>query len=260
VTDPVAAAYSATGGAWQSGPGRVYDRLAEVVLARAPVAGCRVIDVGAGTGAATRAALAAGAASVIAVDAAVGMLVHDADHRPPAAAADAIALPFAASAFGASVAAFSLNHLSDPAAGLREMRRVTRPGGAIVAAAYAADDTHPVKAAVEAAVVARGWEPEPWYAAVRDRTAPLLAAADGFAAAADAAGFDADIESIRVPFPELDGPALVSWRLGMAQLAPFIARLSPEDRRAVVADSLDALGPAPPELVRSILVLRAVRP
>ena len=58
VTSPVGAAYSATGAAWQAGPGRIYDRLAEVMLASppAPLAGQRVLDVGAGTGAATRAA------------------------------------------------------------------------------------------------------------------------------------------------------------------------------------------------------------
>ena len=56
------AAYSATGADWQSGPTRVYDRLAEVLIERAPVpvAGAPVVDIGAGTGAAGRAAPAAG--------------------------------------------------------------------------------------------------------------------------------------------------------------------------------------------------------
>jgi hypothetical protein len=138
------------------------------------------------------------------------------------------------------------------------MIRVTRPSGGVVVAAYAADDGHPVKAAVEAAVTARGWRPEPWVTAVQ-RSAPLLASEHAIAAVARDAGLDAEVESMHVPFPELDGPALVSWRLGMAQLAPFVARLSPDELGAVVADALDRLGPAPPELVRSILVLRAVR-
>ena len=43
-----------------------------------------------------------------------GMLAHDAGRRPPAVAGDALALPFAAGAFDAAVAAFSLNHLSRP--------------------------------------------------------------------------------------------------------------------------------------------------
>ncbi|MDQ4069693.1 MAG: methyltransferase domain-containing protein, partial [Actinomycetota bacterium] len=134
-----AAAYSATGGRWQRGPGRVYDRLAHVLVGRSPVTvhGTSALDVGAGTGAATRALLAAGAARVVAVDTAIGMLAHDAASRPPAVVADALALPFPPASFGLTVAAFSLNHLADPAAGLAEAARVTRPGGAVVASAYA---------------------------------------------------------------------------------------------------------------------------
>lgn len=71
--DRVAAAYSAAAGSWQQGPGLIYDRLADVVLSRSPVPlwGARVLDAGAGTGAASRAAAAAGASRVIARDAGV---------------------------------------------------------------------------------------------------------------------------------------------------------------------------------------------
>jgi trans-aconitate methyltransferase len=262
VTGGIAAAYSATGEAWQRGPGRIYDRLAEVLVARSPMPfdGYRVLDVGAGTGAGSRAVLAAGAAGVVAVDASFGMLAYDAAGRPPAVVGDALALPFASGSFDAAVAAFSLNHLTTPAAGLREMARVTRPGGVLLAAAYATDDCHPVKAAVEDALSARGWVPEPWYMALRTETAPQMATADGCAAAASAAGLNADIEPLRVPFPDLTRRDLVAWRLGLAQHAPFLARLSAEDRDAVVNDAVARLGAAVPPLVRSILVVRAVSP
>jgi ubiquinone/menaquinone biosynthesis C-methylase UbiE len=173
----LAAAYSATGAAWQHGPGRVYERLAEVLADRSPLPlrGCRVLDVGAGTGAAGRAAQRAGAGSVIAIDVARGMLAHDAAARPPAAVADALALPFRDGAFDVAIAAFSLNHVAHPAAGLREMMRAVRRGGAIVVGAYAADDSHPVKAAVEDVLRSRGWEPEPWYLSVRSDAVPKLA-------------------------------------------------------------------------------------
>jgi SAM-dependent methyltransferase len=261
LTGGTAAAYSTTAAAWQHGPGRIYDRLAEVLVARSPVPldGRQVLDVGAGTGAATRAALAAGAAGVVAVDAAVGMLTHDAGQRPPAVAADALALPFAASTFDAAVAAFSLNHLTDPATGLREMARVTRPGGSLLVSAYADDDTHPVKAAVEAALTARGWQPEPWYAALKFQAAPLLATVEGCAAVVAAADLEATVEPLRVPFPELADDDLVAWRLGLAQHAPFVAQLAPADQAAVAADAVARLGPAP-SLTRSILVIRGVRP
>jgi ubiquinone/menaquinone biosynthesis C-methylase UbiE len=262
VTGGVASAYSLTGGAWQHGPGRVYDRLAEVLVSRCPVPlhGCRVLDVGAGTGAASRAALGSGATAVVALDAAIGMLAHDAASRPPAAAGDALALPFPDRSFDAAVAAFSLNHLTDPAGGLREMARVTRPGGALVAGSYAADDVHPVKAAVEATLTARGWEPDPWYAALRADAAPLLATIATCGAAAGAAGLDAEVEPVRVEFPELGPADLVAWRLGMAQHAPFVDQLPPGERAAVADEAVTQLGDTPPLLVRSILVLRAVKP
>lgn len=255
----MAAAYSATAAAWARGPARIYDALAEVLVARSPLTldGRRVLDVGAGTGAAGRAARAAGAGEIVAVDAALGMLAHDAAARPPAVAGEALALPFATSTFDAALAAFALNHLTEPAAGLHEMARVTRPGGVLLAASYAADDTHPVKDAVNGALSASGWVAEPWYTALQADAIPLLATPEGCAAAAHRAGLDARVEAVRVTLPDLDAADLVAWRLGMAQYGPFVTRLPPGDRRALVADAMNRLGEAPP-LVRSIVVLTAV--
>jgi ubiquinone/menaquinone biosynthesis C-methylase UbiE len=258
----VAAAYSATGAAWQGGPGRIYDRLAEVLVEASPVAvkGSRALDLGAGTGAASRALLGAGAAHVVAVDAALGMLAHHAASRPPAVLGEALALPFSDAAFDVTVAAFSLNHLTDPAAGLREAARVTRSGGALLASAYAADDDHPVKRAVEAALAARGWAPEPWYRTVREQAVPRMATADAARVAAEAAGLEAEAEIRRVPFPDLGAAELVAWRLGVAQHAPFVAGLpTDEARAALVEDAAARLGDDWPPLVRSVVILRAVR-
>lgn len=261
VTAPASAAYSATGGAWQQGPARIYDRLAEIVVgcSPVPVAGARALDLGAGTGAASRALLAAGAGAVVAADAAMGMLAHDAANRPPAVVADALALPFLGGAFDVAVAAFALNHLPDPAAGLREAARVTRRRGAVVASAYAADDVHPVKAAVEQTLAAHGWTIEPWYEAVRTVAAPKLATVDAARAAVTAAGLDAEVTAVRVPFPELGAPELVAWRLGLAQHAPFLAALGSDAERAAIADEAAArLGAAWPPLERSVIVISAV--
>ena len=263
MTGGAAAAYSATGPAWERGPARIYDRLAEVVVATLPVplAGATALDLGAGTGAASRALLAAGARHVVAVDAALGTLAHDAGGRPPAVTGDATALPLAAAAFDCTVAAFSLNHLVNPAAGLQEAARVTRSGGGIAASAYADDDDHPVKHAVVAALTARGWTVEPWYQAVQCDAAPKLATVDAARVAADAAGLDADVVRVRVPFPDLDAPALIAWRLGLAQHAPFFDGLATDDeRRSLVDDAAARLGEDWPPLERSIIILRAAVP
>ncbi len=254
----VSSAYSATAGAWQRGPGRIYDRMATIVVEQSPVAvaGASSLDVGAGTGAASRALLQAGAARVLAVDAASGMLAHDAARRPPAAVADALALPFADASFDVTVAAFSLNHLPDPDAGLAEAARVTRGGGAVLASAYAADDFHPVKGAVESALAAVGWSPVAWCDDVRTKTMPKLATLEAARRAAALAGLDADVLAIRVPFGELDAGGLVAWRMGMAQHAPFVASLGVEQRASVTADAIARLGEGWPPLERSIILLR----
>ncbi len=53
--------------------------------------------------------------------------------RIPLVAADALALPFADRSFACVTSAFLLRNLGDLPTGLREMRRVTRPGGLVVA-------------------------------------------------------------------------------------------------------------------------------
>jgi SAM-dependent methyltransferase len=265
-TDPGSqqAAYSATSRAWQEGPGRIYDRLAETVVAASPVplSGRLVLDLGAGTGAATRALLRSGAAA-IAVDNALGMLATSAQlgsGPAPGVAGDALALPFRAGTFGAVVAAFCLNHLSEPAAGLAEAARVAGAGGAVVASAYAEDDDHPVKAAVEQAATEAGWTPAPWYRRLKADAVPKLATPERMAGVAASVPALVDVRVARheVAFPHLGPAELVEWRLGMAQIGPFFGALPPAEQAAVSAAALERLGRDPPALVRRIVILTAV--
>ena len=192
----------------------------------------------------------------MAVDPAIGMLLTDAERRPPAVLGDALSLPFASRSFDVAVAAFSLNHLSDPAAGLREAARVVRLDGAILASAYALDDSHPVKEATELTAARRGWSPPPWYGDLRVNAMPRLATVDRAAAVAEAAGLRAPaVEAVRVEFPELGPDDLVAWRMGMAQMAPFVATLAPEEREALAIEARHALGKDPDLLVRSLIVI-----
>jgi hypothetical protein len=127
----------------------------------------------------------------------------------------------------------------------------------VLASAYAADDTHPVKDAVDHAAAEIGWTAEPWIAAMKSHAAPRLATLDGARAATAAAGLDAEIHHIDVPFPELDADDLVAWRLGMAQIAPFVATLSAAALERLRARALELLGPDPEPLVRRMIVVIA---
>ena len=259
--DDMAAAYSATGSAWQAGAGPVYDRMAEALVAASPVElrGRLVLDVGAGTGAASRAVAAAGA-RLVACDFAVGMLVAGAARRhQPAMGADARALPVRAGSVGAVVAAFSFNHVPDPHRALAEAARTVEPGGAVLASVYAHDDRHPVKEAVEDAATALGWRPPAWVARLRAEAIPQLATVERARRAVARAGLaSARVERVDVAFPDLGPVDLVRWRLGMAQMAPFTATLTPSQRDELERGALTRLGDAPPLLRRMIVIAARV--
>ena len=91
----------------------MYAPLARALVAAAPVplAGRLVLDLGAGTGVAGRAALAAGARRVVAADLSEGMLRRGHARGGHPVAADAVALPFRDGRFDLVLAAFCLNHL-----------------------------------------------------------------------------------------------------------------------------------------------------
>ena len=67
-------------------------------------------------------------------DFSLGMLQVGKAARPhlPFTAGDGTRLPFADDTFDAVTISFGLRNIVDPLAGLREMRRVTRPGGRLV--------------------------------------------------------------------------------------------------------------------------------
>jgi SAM-dependent methyltransferase len=100
-------------------------------------AGMRVVDVGCGPGALTAELLARGA-EVSAVDPSEPFVAAARARHPEADVRQAPAedLPFAADAFGAALAQLAVHFMRDPVAGIREMRRVTEPGGAVVACVW----------------------------------------------------------------------------------------------------------------------------
>lgn len=142
--DGVARRYDVTNTVLSLGQDRYWRRATRTALRIAP--GQRVLDLAAGTSVST-VELAKSGAWCLAADFSVGML-HAGQHRPvPKIAADATRLPFGDDVFDAVTISFGLRNVVDFDAGLREMARVTKPGGRLVVCEFSTP-TVPVLATV----------------------------------------------------------------------------------------------------------------
>ncbi|MFT4288945.1 demethylmenaquinone methyltransferase [Nocardioides sp.] len=139
--DAVARRYDLTNDVLSLGQDRRWRR--EVLDAVAATAGELVLDLAAGTGTSSVPFAEAGA-TVVPCDFSLGMLKVGKRARPalPFTAGDGTRLPFADGTFDAVTISFGLRNIVDPAAGLAEMRRVTKPGGRLVVCEF----SHPVNA------------------------------------------------------------------------------------------------------------------
>ena len=224
-TAELRAAYDTAARPWAEGPELVYASLARALLAcvDAGLADGRVLDLGAGTGVAGRAALAGGARSVVCADSALGMLRRCATRLHPVAA-DVTALPFRDGCFDLVLAAFCLGHLDRPAAGLREARRVA---AALAASSFAAGWDHPAKAAVDEVLGAFGYRPPAWYVTFKRDTEPWASDPAALDREGAAAGYtDIRLRTVTVDTGLSSPAALAAWRLGMAHVAPFVGSLT----------------------------------
>lgn len=118
------------------GQDRLWRRAVARTVGAAP--GERILDLAAGTGTSARAFAAAGA-SCVACDFSLGMLRAGVKRgrgspagRVSFVAGDALMLPLRDACIDAVTISFGLRNVADPQAALREMLRVTRPGGRLV--------------------------------------------------------------------------------------------------------------------------------
>jgi SAM-dependent methyltransferase len=235
-------AYEGLADDWDRGAGAIYQPLARALVAASPEAltGRLVLDVGTGTGAIADAAEVAGA-RVVAADRSHDMAAFGAGRRP-SAVGDVLALPFRDGAFFAVVAGFVVNHVP-PAAALAELARVVGPGGVVLASTWSGGPRDPVKAAVDGVLCGWGWEPPPWYRAMKAEIEPVSGDPARLAAAAEAAGLvEVRATGGSIDVGPVDPAVAVEYRLALPHVAPWFAGLSPEAGSEVRADARRALG------------------
>ncbi|WP_336084257.1 demethylmenaquinone methyltransferase [Nocardia sp. SSK8] len=127
--DGVAKRYDLTNTVISAGQDRYWRWATRRALALRP--GERVLDLAAGTGVST-VELGKSGAWCVAADFSQGMLGAGRFRQVPMVAGDAMALPFADNSFDAVTISFGLRNVAEIDVALREMLRVTKPGGRVV--------------------------------------------------------------------------------------------------------------------------------
>jgi SAM-dependent methyltransferase len=230
--------------------GRFSDPLADEFVALAGLrAGQRALDVGCGPGALTRRLVRLlGPEAVTAVDPSAPFVAAVRERCPGVDVRRGTAedLPFGTDTFDATLAQLVVHFMSDPVAGLREMARVTRPGGAVAASVWDhAGGTGPLSTYWRAV---RDLDPE-----ARDESGLAGAGEGRLAALARAAGL-LDVEAsrltVRVGFATVD-----DWwepfTLGVGPAGEYVAGLDDDGRAALRARCEELLPAAPFELAAS---------
>jgi SAM-dependent methyltransferase len=240
---PGPGAYAGIAEVWAEDAGLAYGPLARHLVARAPgsLHGALGLDAGAGSGVAGGALRERGV-RVVSADREVDMAAYVAGSGP-AVAGDCTRLPFRDGAFDVAVAAFVVNHLPDPVAGLRELRRVTRRGGVVMVSTFS-NDRDGAKEAVDAVAERHGFVHPAWYVEFR-RCALAVGDAVALERALQEAGFarsSVTEEAVDVGMTE---PAdVVRYRLGMPHLHAFALSLTDEQRDVFVAEAVEAVARA----------------
>ncbi|MGM1029534.1 MAG: class I SAM-dependent methyltransferase [Actinomycetota bacterium] len=228
--------------------GRFSAPLASVFADFAGVQGGNLLDVGSGPGALTDELLARGAA-VTAIDPSPSFVEAARARHPSVRVLEGVAesLPFDDATFGAALAQLVVHFMRDPELGMREMARVTRPGGTVAACVWD-HATGPLGVfwAAVASLHAGPGAPPSEAARTGSRRGDLtrVMTAAGIrqpveAPIAVAVRFD-DVESWWAPF-----------ELGVGPAGDHVASLDGRER-AMLRDRCRALLPEPPFEVRAV--------
>ncbi|HEY7224172.1 MAG TPA: methyltransferase domain-containing protein [Micromonosporaceae bacterium] len=242
------------GAAWRRGPHVVYRRFAAAAVATVDrnIAGLTTVDAGAGTGAMGE-ELAARGARVVYTDREPAMLR---EAPAPRLLCDITALGLRDHSVDLAVAGFVLSHVDEPSRAMAELARVTRRDGLVVATGFPAGQGHPVKEAVDAVLADFGYGPPAWYLRLKRAGEARVGDPAALAALSGTAGLRAvRVACLEVALAGLTAESIVAWRLGMAQIAPFVSRLPAGRREALMAQAQTALSSAALAQPVQVLVL-----
>ncbi len=228
--------------------GRFSEPLAdELVRELDPRPGTTALDVGCGPGALTRCLVRVlGEDSVWAVDPQETFIDAVRDQWPGVhtSASSAESLPFDDDRFDLTVAQLVVHFMTDPVAGLREMRRVTRPGGVVAADVWDLAGDHSPLSDFWAA--AQSLDPavttEAWMPGARSGQLARLFTRAGF--------IDVEPTTLAVSvrfetFQEWWQP----FTLGVGPAGDYTAALDEEGRAALMDACSRRFGPAPFDVV-----------
>ena len=213
-------------------------------------AGQRVIDVGSGPGALTAELVdRLGPSAVVAADPSAPFVAALRERLPEVEATQAGAehLPFDDDVFDAALAQLVVHFMTDAVAGLREMARVTRPGGVVAASVWDhAGERSPLAVFWRAA---RELDP-----GVRDESALAGAREGGLEALFAEAGLT-DVRSAEHSVPFTHATFEEWWEpftLGVGPAGAYVAGLSEEARVPLRERCRELLPDAPPPVAWAV--------
>jgi len=155
-------------------------------------------------------------------------------------------LPLADGRYDVAVGAFVLNHLETPETGVAELVRVCRSAGRVIATTFGAED-HPVKPAVDGVLADYGFVTPEWYRTLKQELIPRLGTPQAFGDVGKRGGLvDVTVRAVDVDLSDLSPAVVVSYRLGLAHIAPFMQELDLETAAALHRDAETAIASLPP--------------
>jgi SAM-dependent methyltransferase len=215
-----------------------------------------VLDVGCGPGAlAARLVQLYGVRSVAAIDPSVSFVDATRERIPGLDVREGVAeaLPYDDDSFDAALAQLVVHFMSDPAAGLREMSRVTRPGGVVAACVWDhAGGGSPLSLVWDAA---RDLDPAAPHEA--DLPGTHHGQLAEIAAAAGLGDITSSALTVGVPFTSYD-EWWAPYLLGVGPLGAYVATLDDDHRRRLFERCTELLPDPPFELEAVAWSVRAL--